>query len=140
MLQKHINTKNFAAFARLCAALIITPFFLMQTVNAAPIQVAFQVVCDDGSLKLVFEQKVVATIQSMKGYAVDSSGKAEIKVNFAVASIKKKKEKHDETVGLAIATVTTKNGTISFFENRHVAPDAYEKTLTELIPQAIGAK
>jgi hypothetical protein len=140
MPPKHIDMTGLAVFARLCAALIFASLLLNQRVNAAPIQVAYQVVCDDGSLKLVFEQKVVATIQSMKGYAVDPSGKAEIKISFAVASIKKKKEKHEETVGLAIATVTTKNGQISFFENRHVVPDAYEKTLTEIIPQAIGGK
>ena len=79
--------------------LTIAPVCMAQP---GPTPVAYSVVCDDYALKLVIEQKLVTAIQAVKGFAVDPSGKEQLRLLLAVAAIKRKKDKVDETLGLSI--------------------------------------
>jgi hypothetical protein len=126
------------------AILLALPLVLLQPnslqAQAAPVPVAYDVVCDDANMKLVFEQKVVAAIKSTKGHVVDTAGKADTKLLFAVAPVKRKKDGSDETLGFAVATLAIRNGAVTNFENRFFTPGGYEQGIAQVIPQTLGKK
>ena len=115
---------------------------LVGPVNAQPAStlVSYSVVCDDPSLKIVFEQKVVALIQATKGFAVDTTGKADLRILFAVAPVKRRKDKEEELLSLAVATLGLNRDRITHFENRIFPPQGYEDGLSKLIPDILGRK
>ncbi|WP_140637447.1 hypothetical protein [Methylibium rhizosphaerae] len=102
--------------------------------------VSYEVVCEDASLKVVFEQKVVGVIHAAQGFAIDPTGKAELKLLFAVAPVKRKKGGEEELLSLAVATLGLRNGKVFHFENRTFPPNGYEGGLSSLIPTMLKEK
>ena len=124
------------------AALVLILFSQVDPVmaQATPTLVSYSVVCDDPNIKLIVEQKVVAAIQGLKGYSVDTLGKSETKLVFVVATFKRKKEKGEDVVGLAVATLGHQGGKITHFENRTFSLETYEDGLTKLVPHMLGGQ
>ena len=83
---------------------------------------------------------MVAAIQSTKGFAVDTTGKADLKLLFAVAPLKRKKDKDEELVGMAVATLGMRSGSVTHFENRILPPNGYEDGVARLVPSILGRK
>ena len=122
----------------LIVATLLSPF--LGAAQPQPTLVAYNVVCDDPNIKLIVEQKLVAAIQGVKGFAIDPTGKADLKLFLAVAPIKRKRDKVEETFGLSIATLGLRGAVVIHFDNGLFPPDGYEQGVEKLVAYVLGRK